>query len=188
MTIAMTTKEALTGGWRLFLFTGGPQPKAASSTTTPAPPQRLQHNRPHPPPVSLTDFFRDSAHIGKTYVLRNLNFVSGRHVLMPYSDTILKELLRIMLDSPDLKIEIRGHVCCIAEWLDGLDMDTNTNDLSVRRAGFVYTYLRQRGVKASRMSYRGYGASMKLYPEERNEQEQEWNRRVEIKVISRGHG
>jgi outer membrane protein OmpA-like peptidoglycan-associated protein len=137
------------------------------------------------PPLTLTEFLRDSARTGKTYVLRNLNFISGRHVLMPYSDTVLKELLRIMLDNPGLKIEIRGHVCCIAEWLDGLDSDTNTNDLSVRRARFVYTYLRQGGVKASRMSYRGFGAGMKLYPEERNEQEQEWNRRVEIRVIDR---
>ncbi len=104
---------------------------------------------------------------------------------MPYSDTILKELLQIMLDSPRLKIEILGHVCCIPEYLDGLDFDANTNDLSVRRARFVYEYLRQRGVRASRMSYRGFGASRKLYPMERSDYEQELNRRVEIKVISR---
>jgi outer membrane protein OmpA-like peptidoglycan-associated protein len=133
------------------------------------------------PPMTLTEFFRDSARAGKTFVLRNLNFEVGRHVLLPYSDTVLRELLKIMLDSPRMKIEIRGHVCCIAPWLDGLDADTRTEDLSVRRARFVYEYLRQRGVKASRMSYRGFGASQKLYPEERNEQEEEMNRRVEIK-------
>ncbi len=133
------------------------------------------------PPLTLTEFFRDSAGTGKTFALRNLNFEVGRHVLLPYSDTVLKELLKIMLDSPHMKIEIRGHVCCIAPSLDGLDADTRTEDLSVRRARFVYEYLRQRGVKASRMSYRGFGASRKLYPEERNEQEEEMNRRVEIK-------
>lgn len=137
------------------------------------------------PSLTLSEFFRDSAGIGKTFILRNLNFIAGRHVLMPYSDTILKELLQIMLDSPRLKIEILGHVCCIPEDLDGLDFDSNTNDLSVRRARFVYEYLRQWGVKASRMSYHGFGASRKLYPMERSDYEQELNRRVEIKVISR---
>jgi outer membrane protein OmpA-like peptidoglycan-associated protein len=168
--------------------------RSATPPTAPSPSPSLQPtpspDEPppgkRPPPISLSEFLRDSARTGKTYALRNLNFVSGRHLLMPHSDTVLKELLRIMLDSPDLKIEIRGHVCCIAERLDGLDAETNTNDLSVRRAQFVYAYLRKGGVKASRMSYRGFGASMKLYPEERNEQEQEWNRRVEIRVISRG--
>lgn len=133
------------------------------------------------PPLTLTEFFRDSALSGKSFVLRNLNFEVGRHVLLPYSDTVLKELLKIMLDSPHMKIEIRGHVCCIAPSLDGLDADTRTEDLSVRRARFVYEYLRQRGVKSSRMSYRGFGASQKLYPEERDEREEEMNRRVEIK-------
>jgi outer membrane protein OmpA-like peptidoglycan-associated protein len=136
---------------------------------------------PTTPSLTLAEFFRDSARAGKSFVLRNLNFEVGRHVLLPYSDTVLKELLKIMLDSPRLKIEIRGHVCCIPPTLDGLDADTRTEDLSIRRARFVYEYLRQRGVKASRMSYHGFGASQKLYPEERNEQEEEMNRRVEIK-------
>ena len=145
-----------------------------------APSPSYPRTAPSPSPT-LREFFRDSAQTGKSFVLRNLNFEAGRHVLLPYSDTVLKDLLQIMLDSPSLKIQIRGHVCCIAPVLDGLDSDTRTEDLSVRRARFVYDYLIQGGVRASRMSYRGFGASQKLYPQERNEQEEEWNRRVEIK-------
>jgi len=72
----------------------------------------------------------------------------------------------------------------MSEHTDGYDADTKTADLSVQRAKFVYTHLLQQGIQASRMSYKGFGASHKLYPEENNEREKELNRRVEIKVLS----
>lgn len=170
------------------------QAPASASTDAPLPsPSHLATQEPGSPPpsepggrspkspkITLSQFFKDTVK-GKTYVLQSLHFFPGLHVLVPNSDSILQELLRIMLDSPNLKIEIMGHVCCIPEELDGLDKQTNTNDLSVRRAKFVYDYLRKGGVKASRMSYHGFGASRKLYPQEINEEEQAANRRVEIR-------
>jgi outer membrane protein OmpA-like peptidoglycan-associated protein len=70
------------------------------------------------------------------------------------------------------------------EGMDGRDADNPSELLSVQRAKFVYDFLVERGIKKERMSYKGFGASNKLYPLERNELEIRANRRVEIKVIS----
>jgi hypothetical protein len=35
----------------------------------------------------------------------------------------------------------RGHICCMPVDMDGLDIETHKNDLSVRRAEYVYDYL-----------------------------------------------
>jgi outer membrane protein OmpA-like peptidoglycan-associated protein len=72
------------------------------------------------------------------------------------------------------------------EGLDGRDADNGSADLSVQRAKFVYDFLVDKGIKKSRMSYKGFGASNKLYPLERTERERTLNRRVEIRVISAG--
>jgi outer membrane protein OmpA-like peptidoglycan-associated protein len=141
---------------------------------------------PSPPQKNLKEVINDSAtKVGTTIVLRNLNFEGGRHVLLSRSLPILSQLLEAMQQNPNLKIEIHGHVCCTANYLDGRDNDLGTFDLSWQRAKVVYQYLVKNGISEERMSYKGFGASQKLYPEERDAYEQEENRRVEIKIVSK---
>ena len=139
-----------------------------------------------PPAKTITEAIRDTAtRVGTTIVLRNLNFEGGRHILLPRSMPILKELLQAMQENPNLKIEIHGHVCCTETHLDGRDNDLGTFDLSWQRAKVVYQYLIDNKVSADRMSFKGFGASQKLYPLERDAREMEENRRVEIKIIGK---
>jgi outer membrane protein OmpA-like peptidoglycan-associated protein len=133
----------------------------------------------------LADALTDTASLlGRNIVLRNVNFYGDRHFPLASSYFELDKLLQLLLARPSLRIEIQGYVCCMPENMDGYDADTRTTNLSVQRAKFVYTHLLEQGIQASRMSYRGFGASHKLYPEESNERERELNRRVEIKVLS----
>ena len=135
---------------------------------------------------TLSAIFKDTAlKAGSTLVLPDLNFEPSRHFLLPGSHAILRELYRVMKDNPTLQIEIHGHICCISGGADGPDADTGTPDLSVQRAKAIYTYLVSAGIAASRMQYKGFGSSQKLYPEERSPMEQARNRRVEIKIISK---
>ena len=139
-----------------------------------------------PPAKTITEVIGDTAtKVGSTIILRNLNFEGGRHILLPRSIPVLKELLQAMQQNPNLKIEIHGHVCCTATYLDGRDNDLGTFDLSWQRAKVVYQYLLDNNVSADRMSYKGFGASQKLYPLERDAYEMEENRRVEIKIVSK---
>jgi len=134
----------------------------------------------------ISEVIKDTAtKVGTTLVLKNLNFEGGRHMLLPRSIPVLNDLLKAMQDNPNLKIEIHGHVCCTASYLDGRDNDLGTFDLSWQRAKVIYEYLIDHNINANRMSYRGFGASQKLYPDERDAFEQEENRRVEIKIVGK---
>jgi outer membrane protein OmpA-like peptidoglycan-associated protein len=146
----------------------------------------LEPDRGKLPEKTVTEIIRDTTtKVGTTIVLRNLNFEGGRHIMLQRSMPILNELLEAMQQNPNLKIEIHGHVCCTATYLDGRDNDLGTFDLSWQRAKVVYQFLIDKNVNADRMSFKGFGASQKLYPEERDAFEQEENRRVEIKIISK---
>jgi outer membrane protein OmpA-like peptidoglycan-associated protein len=118
-------------------------------------------------------------------VLKNLNFIGGRHVVIPGSVPVLQELLVVMQKYPGLKIEIQGHICCVFEKSDGYDFDTRTWNLSVNRAKTVYDYLVDNGIDVSRLSYKGMAATQPLFYPEKDEIEKQANRRVEIKIISK---
>jgi outer membrane protein OmpA-like peptidoglycan-associated protein len=117
--------------------------------------------------------------------LPDVNFYPDRHALLSGSKKTMAMLLKTMLLNPNLRIEIRGHVCCIPkQQVDALDHDTYTEDLSLQRAKVIYTYLVQKGVAAGRMTYRGFGGQYPLV-REFNEATKAKNRRVEIKILSK---
>jgi outer membrane protein OmpA-like peptidoglycan-associated protein len=135
---------------------------------------------------SLTDIIKDSTtKAGNNIILRNLQFIPGRHILLPESEPVLDELFIVMRDNPTLEIEIQGHVCCTASNTDGLDMDLGTYNLSVQRARAITQLLIGRGISEKRMTFRGFGGSRKLYPLERTEFERQENRRVELRIVKR---
>jgi outer membrane protein OmpA-like peptidoglycan-associated protein len=109
--------------------------------------------------------------VGKTLILKNLNFEGGSPVLLVESESALKELLKIMKDNPTLEIEIGGHVCC------GPDFE-----LSVLRAKKVFTYLKNYGINEKRMKYKGYSFDKPIAPET-TEEGKRLNRRVEITIL-----
>ena len=122
--------------------------------------------------------------LGGTLVFENINFYGGRHVLLPGSMQILTILLRTMRNNPALEIDIQGHICCKEGDVDGYDMDTGDEKLSLNRAKAIYDYLLNNGITKSRISYSGFGASRKLV-KEITENDRMKNRRVEIKILKR---
>lgn len=116
-------------------------------------------------------------------VLEGLGFIPGRHYPLAESGPVLVRLLNTMKRYPDLQIEIQGYICCEYTQFDGMDQDTGEPHLSRNRAKFVYEYLIEGGIDAERMTYKGYGSSKpKVYPEITPE-DQQANRRVEIKIV-----
>jgi outer membrane protein OmpA-like peptidoglycan-associated protein len=136
------------------------------------------------PLPTLSEMIKDSSvKAGSKLIIPNLIFEGGRHFLQQSSYPIVQELLKIMQDNPNLVIEIQGHVCCQQNGVDGRDDDLRTNDLSVQRAKVIYEYLVDKGIDSSRMFYRGFGSSQKIYPQELTPEQMAQNRRVEIKII-----
>ncbi len=139
------------------------------------------------PQKTLTEQIKDTQSIGgKNIVLRNLNFYGGTHRVLPESAPVLLELLDVMKKNPSLQIAIEGHVCCKEGPGDGLDIETNTQNLSENRAKEIYSYLLKNGIPASRLKYQGFGHRFPLLPGvETTEEERTANRRVEIQILKR---
>jgi outer membrane protein OmpA-like peptidoglycan-associated protein len=135
---------------------------------------------------TLKDKIRDSADVGTEITLPTINFVGGRHQFLPESYPMLEQLLDVMNSFPGLVIEVQGHICCQPDHREGLDIETGLNNLSAARAAAVEDYLIQKGISASRITSRGFGHSMPLYPyPEKSPAEETANRRVAIKIIRR---
>ncbi len=118
--------------------------------------------------------------VGGSFVLRNIVFVRDSTKLEPESEPELKNLLDIMTNNPSLKIEIQGHV-------DGVNY-VNTpyyQTLSNGRAKAVYQYLIDNKIDATRLKWKGYGSSRKIYEYPQNEAQSKANRRVEIKILAK---
>jgi outer membrane protein OmpA-like peptidoglycan-associated protein len=135
------------------------------------------------PPSSLGDI--DNVKEGDKIILKNLNFYGGRHYLLPRSVPELDSLYHILWFHPSLVIEIEGYVCCTDSMHDGADFDANDMYLSVNRAKAIYDLLIERGIRASRLSYKGFGGKRPIVFPEYTDADRETNRRVEIRIIKK---
>jgi outer membrane protein OmpA-like peptidoglycan-associated protein len=112
---------------------------------------------------------------GEKLKLENLNFVLNTYAIVNESRGKLYELLMVMQKNSKLKINIEGHLCCIL---------VDKMDLSTQRAKSVYKFLEINGIDKTRMSYKGFGSTIPLFPiPEKLEVERAANRRVEIEII-----
>lgn len=115
---------------------------------------------------------------GDIIKLQQINFLNNSAVLVPKSKPVLDSLLCVMNENPTLKIEIQGHICCRVEG--------DLKDLSTSRAKTVYTFLLRNRIARNRLFFKGYGISRPKFPiPEKSEEEEEENRRVEIKIIEK---
>lgn len=123
--------------------------------------------------------------VGMLMVLDRIFFYTGRHVVVPESVPELDKLYNFMEENPTLKINIEGHVCCVHPSVDAIDEDTHEIALSVNRAKFIYKYLISKGIDKSRLSYQGFGKTRPLRVHEFTQEDQDMNKRVEIRVLSK---
>lgn len=120
---------------------------------------------------------------GESLTIEGLNFIPGRHIPVKSAMPVLEKLLKTMKSNPNLKIEIQGHICCIFDHEDGYDYDTHDMKLSTNRAMVVFNYLVKNGIDKERLTYKGYGRTQPKIEIERSEEDEQANRRVDIKVL-----
>ncbi|MDP2161775.1 MAG: OmpA family protein [Flavobacterium sp.] len=108
--------------------------------------------------------------------LEGINFHFNTFRVVKESEPILDELVEVMNENPNLKIEIQGHMCC--------NENTKELQLSIQRSRFIYRYLNLKGIDKKRISYKGFGTSKPIFTiPEKNEEERAKNRRVEIEIM-----
>jgi outer membrane protein OmpA-like peptidoglycan-associated protein len=96
--------------------------------------------------------------------------------LSPTAKSNLNKLTTVLKEYPDTDIEIQGHT-------DSKGTDSYNQDLSLRRAYAVKSYLSSQGVSVYRMNTAGYGESAPEYTND-TEEGRSMNRRVEFLITA----
>ncbi|MDA3928711.1 MAG: OmpA family protein [Prolixibacteraceae bacterium] len=117
---------------------------------------------------------------GKTITIENLYYDVNSSLIRADAALVLDELLPLLVEFPDMKIELSSHTDCRAK--------SNYNQwLSQKRAESAVQYLISKGIDKSRMIAVGYGESKLLNHcadgVDCSEEEHQQNRRTEFKIL-----
>jgi outer membrane protein OmpA-like peptidoglycan-associated protein len=110
------------------------------------------------------------------FPMANINFKFGTAEISGADPIpVLEEVVRIMKEHPEIRVEIQGHT-------DNIGSDQANMTLSERRSMAVKEYLVKRGIDAGRLDTRGFGESR---PIDSNDTDlgRARNRRIEFVVI-----
>jgi len=111
-----------------------------------------------------------------TGAVKGINFANGKADLLPSSNKVLDEIVTVLKNYPDVKIEIQGHT-------DNNGERNKNIDLSQARAASVRTYLVTHGIDEKRITSVGFGPD-KPVADNKNAAGKAKNRRVEFKLIN----
>ena len=117
---------------------------------------------------------------GRVIILENVEYDFDKASLRPSSFNTLNDLVEVMKIKDKLEIEIGGHT-------DSKGKEDYNIKLSQARAESVRNYLISKGIKANRVTAKGYGMSQPIAPNTNsdgsdNPDGRQKNRRTEVKV------
>ena len=113
--------------------------------------------------------------LAKTYTLDEVYFDFGKSTLRPESFKELNELYDYLKQKESIKVEIAGHT-------DNIGKDADNLKLSQSRAEAIRQYLIKKGINASRIIAKGYGATQPVTTNDTDEGRQK-NRRTEVRIL-----
>lgn len=125
-------------------------------------------------PVTL-DIYLTPIKAGSRVTLNNIFFATNSYQLEDKSLVELNKLINFISHNPTQRIELSGYT-------DNIGSVESNMKLSMMRAKTVYDYLITKGVKASFITYKGYGANNPV-ADNNTEEGRQKNRRLEIKVL-----
>lgn len=111
----------------------------------------------------------------KLFILNNVYFETGKATLQPVSFKQLQTLYEYMKWKDSSRIEVGGHT-------DNVGNDFDNLTLSQKRADNVKAWLVQKGINASRIIAKGYGASTPVADNNTDEGRGK-NRRTEVRIL-----
>ena len=118
--------------------------------------------------------------LGDEIVLKNVLFLPGTDSFEKSSAKSLAELYLFLIENSKIRIKITGHICCPKTndpKADAYNSLTGIKNLSEARAKRVFRYLIDKGIRKSRLKYKGMAYRKPLGREDK------YNRRVEVQII-----
>ena len=120
--------------------------------------------------------------INKIFVLENIYYNFNKADIREDAAKELDKLVQLLVDNPEIKIELASHT-------DSIDDGAYNLDLSQRRADAAVRYLVQRGIAPDRLIAKGYGEDRPIARNTNpdgtdNPEGRQKNRRTEFKILS----
>jgi outer membrane protein OmpA-like peptidoglycan-associated protein len=112
----------------------------------------------------------------------HIQFIGDKSIWFTCYESSLSTLASVLLESPNVCIEISGHIHQPGEIIT--DKEQVKFGLSIARSIEVHNYLVNAGIDQDRLLARGFSNSQMEYPEAMTEEQASANRRVEAKVMS----
>jgi len=112
---------------------------------------------------------------GQTIRLNNIFFETAKADLQPESFAELDRVVQILHDNQTMEIEIDGHT-------DNVGSPATNKLLSEARATSVQTYIKNKGIAATRLRAKGFGETKPIATNATDEGRQQ-NRRVEFTIL-----
>jgi OmpA-OmpF porin, OOP family len=117
---------------------------------------------------SLSDEINKSGHVA----VYGVNFDTGKSAILPSSENVLNEIVKLLQNNADLKLRVEGHT-------DNQGNAAANQALSEKRAQSVVTWLTGHGIAAPRLTAKGLG-QIKPIADNSTEDGRDKNRRVEL--------
>jgi outer membrane protein OmpA-like peptidoglycan-associated protein len=123
----------------------------------------------------VKDIALQPVQLNATMVFKNVQFEKNAYSLLPVSTVELDKLVQLLIENPTIKLQINGHTDNTGSADDNLKLSTN-------RAKSVVDYLVSKSIVATRLSYKGFGAT-KPIADNNTEEGKAKNRRTEFVVV-----
>jgi len=117
--------------------------------------------------------------VGDKLTLREIYFEGDGDEILAKSKPALTNLRNFMIENPQVKIEIQGHVNAPEQ-----KNSRRIKKFSRKRAVAVEEFLKMSGIEKNRIKTKGYGNEHMIHRNPVTEKQSEANRRVEIKITS----
>jgi len=117
---------------------------------------------------SLADELNKSGHVA----VYGIHFETGKAAILPDSESILGEIVKMLQQNPDVKLSVEGHT-------DNVGSAASNQTLSEKRAQAVVAWLTSHGVEGSRLRAKGWGQT-KPVADNASEDGRAKNRRVDL--------
>ena len=135
-----------------------------------------EHDKcPNTRPGAVVDL--DGCEVEAVIELEGVHFDFDKATLKPEAKAVLDEAAALLAKHERVVVEVAGHT-------DSTGAEAYNQKLSERRATAVQDYLVSKGVRASRLTAKGYGESMPVASNDTKAGRAE-NRRVELIVLDR---